>query len=111
MWLTRQSVHCNCKLASFLRSSTNLTKDHSDHEELPRAYVVLKSEHKSASTERDIEKWMAGRVAKHKQLSGGVVFIEEVPKSPSGKIQRKELREWAKKDAEGWQKRRDGARL
>jgi 4-coumarate--CoA ligase len=50
-------------------------------------------------------------VAKHKQLSGGVVFIEEVPKSPSGKIQRKILREWAKKDAEGWVKRREGAKL
>jgi len=83
----------------------------SDHEELPRAYVVLKSEHKLASTEWDIEEWIAGRVAKHKQLSGGVVFIDEVPKSPSGKIQRKELREWAKKDAQGWQKRRNGAKL
>lgn len=54
---------------------------------------------------------MADRVAKHKQLSGGVVFINEVPKSPSGKIQRKELREWAKKDSAGWQKKREGAKL
>lgn len=51
---------------------------HSEHEELPRAYVAIKSEHKGASSEWDIEKWVAGRVAKHKQLSGGVVFIEEV---------------------------------
>ena len=29
-----------------------------------------------------------------------VQFIEEVPKSPSGKIQRKIMREWAKRDAE-----------
>lgn len=54
---------------------------------------------------------MADRVARHKHLTGGVVFIEEVPKSPSGKIQRKVLREWAKKDAEGWRNRRDGAKL
>ncbi|KAF2746113.1 4-coumarate-CoA ligase [Sporormia fimetaria CBS 119925] len=83
----------------------------SDHEELPRAYVALKEEHKSASTEWDIEKWMAERVAKHKQLTGGVVFIEEIPKSPSGKIQRKELREWAKRDAEAWKRKREGAKL
>lgn len=54
---------------------------------------------------------MAERVAKHKQLTGGVVFIIEIPKSPSGKIQRKELREWAKKDAETWKRRRDRAKL
>ncbi|KAF2177455.1 4-coumarate-CoA ligase, partial [Zopfia rhizophila CBS 207.26] len=73
-----------------------------EHDELPRAYVSLKSEHKRKSSEWDIENWVAERVAKHKQLSGGVVFIEEVPKSPSGKIQRKVLREWAKVDAEAW---------
>jgi len=83
----------------------------SDHEELPRAYVTLKLEHKDASSEWDIEQWMAERVAKHKRLSGGVVFIEEVPKSPSGKIQRKVLREWAKGDAETWKRRRVGGKL
>ncbi|KAF1954215.1 acetyl-CoA synthetase-like protein [Byssothecium circinans] len=82
-----------------------------EYEELPRAYVALKSERKNTSSEWDIERWVAERVARHKQLSGGVVFIKEVPKSPSGKIQRKILREWAKKDAEGWKKRRDGAKL
>ncbi|KAF1967444.1 4-coumarate:coenzyme A ligase [Bimuria novae-zelandiae CBS 107.79] len=78
-----------------------------EHEELPRAYVTVKSEHKGASSERDIEKWIAVRVAKHKQLSGGVVFIDEVPKSPSGKIQRKVLREWAKQDAEKFKDRQE----
>ncbi|KAF2198862.1 4-coumarate-CoA ligase [Delitschia confertaspora ATCC 74209] len=80
-----------------------------DHEELPRAYVALKPEHKSTHSEWDIERWMADRVAKHKQLSGGVVFIDEVPKSPSGKIQRKVLKEWAKRDASGgWVRRKEG---
>ncbi|KAF2467781.1 acetyl-CoA synthetase-like protein [Lindgomyces ingoldianus] len=82
-----------------------------EYEELPRAYIVLKSEHREASTEWDIERWMSDRVAKHKQLSGGVVFIQEVPKSPSGKIQRKVLREWAKEDAQGWNKKKEGAKL
>jgi len=35
------------------------------------------------------------------------MFIDEVPKSPSGKIQRKIMREWAKRDAEELQKKQD----
>lgn len=71
-----------------------------DHEELPRAYVVLKDSAKGKVKESDIVEWTAQKVAKHKRLEGGVMFIDEVPKSPSGKIQRKVLREWAKRDAE-----------
>ncbi|KAL1644435.1 hypothetical protein SLS58_004349 [Diplodia intermedia] len=71
------------------------------HEELPRAYVVLKEHAKGGHvSETDIASWTASRVAKHKQLLGGIMFIKEVPKSPSGKIQRKIMREWAKRDAE-----------
>ena len=47
----------------------------------------------------EIQEWMKGKVAKHKWLTGGVVF-NEVPKSAAGKIQRKILREWAKKDSQ-----------
>jgi 4-coumarate--CoA ligase len=32
-------------------------------------------------------------------LVGGVAFIPEVPRLPSGKIQRKVMKEWAKRDA------------
>ncbi|KAL1625669.1 hypothetical protein SLS54_003141 [Diplodia seriata] len=71
------------------------------HEELPRAYIVLKEHTKGGHvSETDIASWTASRVAKHKQLLGGIMFIKEVPKSPSGKIQRKIMREWAKRDAE-----------
>ncbi len=42
---------------------------------------------------------MKDRVAKHKWLVGGISFIDEVPKLASGKIQRKVMREWAKRDA------------
>lgn len=71
-----------------------------DHEELPRAYVVLKEQSKGKVKESDIVAWAAEKVAKHKRLEGGVMFIDEVPKSPSGKIQRKVMRDWAKRDAE-----------
>ncbi|OCL05299.1 4-coumarate-CoA ligase [Glonium stellatum] len=70
-----------------------------EHEEFPRAYIVIKDAYRGKTSDRDIERWVAERVARHKQLLGGVKFIEEVPKSVSGKIQRKILREWASKDA------------
>ncbi|KAF2095601.1 acetyl-CoA synthetase-like protein [Rhizodiscina lignyota] len=68
-------------------------------EEWPRAYVALKDHAKGKISEKDIQGWMKGKVAKHKQLVGGVVFIDEVPKLASGKIIRKLLKEWSKRDA------------
>jgi 4-coumarate--CoA ligase len=49
-----------------------------DGDEMPRAYVVLQQG--SKASERDVQKFVAERVAKHKQLTGGVAFIDEVPK-------------------------------
>lgn len=40
------------------------------------------------------------KVAKHKQLVGGIEFVDEVPKLQSGKIMRKVVKDWAKRDAE-----------
>ena len=68
-------------------------------EEWPRAYVTLKEESRGKVTEKQIQEWIKSRVAKHKQLVGGVRFVDEVPKLASGKIQRKVMREWAKSDA------------
>lgn len=53
-----------------------------------------------AASAEEIREWIKGRVAKHKYLTGGVVFVDEVPKSAAGKIQRKVLREWAKRDGQ-----------
>ncbi|PSK36557.1 4-coumarate--CoA ligase-like 7 [Elsinoe australis] len=72
--------------------------DEDGHEERPRAYVALKEGRKGSIREEDVATWMNEKVAKHKRLEGGVKFIEEVPKSPSGKIQRKVMRDWADKD-------------
>ncbi|KAI7335072.1 4-coumarate-CoA ligase [Hortaea werneckii] len=82
-----------------------------EHEELPRAYVALKDPAKGKVSERDIQEWTSQHVAKHKRLDGGVKFIDEVPKSPSGKIQRKIMREWAKRDAEEMQGKPPKAKL
>jgi 4-coumarate--CoA ligase len=66
--------------------------------ELPRAYVVLQDSAKGRTSEADIQKFVADRVAKHKRLMGGVKFVDEVPKLPSGKIVRKLMKEWSKRD-------------
>lgn len=68
-------------------------------EELPRAYVVLQEQAKGKTTEEDIKAFVASRMARHKRLAGGVKFIDEVPKLASGKIERKRMKEWAKRDA------------
>ncbi|RVX70429.1 hypothetical protein B0A52_05928 [Exophiala mesophila] len=61
--------------------------------EVPLAYVVLKSPFIGRLSNTDIQHWLSSRVAKYKRLEGGVIFIDRIPKSPTGKIQRKELRE------------------
>jgi acyl-coenzyme A synthetase/AMP-(fatty) acid ligase len=64
--------------------------------ELPRAYVVAD---KSKISGEEIAAWLAERVAPYKQLRGGVVFVDELPKSAIGKILRRELRDAARKEA------------
>ena len=71
-----------------------------DGQEWPRAYIALKDERKGKFTEHDIHAFMKQRVAKYKQLVGGIQFVDEVPKLQSGKIKRALVREWAKRDAE-----------
>ena len=58
--------------------------------ELPRAFVVRSSDD---LTEQQVEDYVKGRVAEYKQLKGGVKFIKEIPKSPSGKILRRLLKQ------------------
>ena len=50
-------------------------------EELPRAYVV-KTPNGKNTLEEDVADWLASRVAKYKQLKGGVVFVDAIPKVP-----------------------------
>lgn len=63
--------------------------------ELPRAYVVAD---KKKISEDQIKKFIKDTLAPHKQLRGGVVYLPAIPKSPSGKILRRELRLLAKKE-------------
>ncbi|TPX13855.1 uncharacterized protein E0L32_005799 [Thyridium curvatum] len=64
-----------------------------DGEEVPRAYIIKSPD--SKATEADIQKWMESKVAKYKRLTGGVVFTDNIPRVPSGKILRRVLKERA----------------
>lgn len=59
--------------------------------EVPLAFVVKKAG--ASATARDIENYVAKLVSPQKRLKGGVVFVDEIPKNPSGKILRRVLRE------------------
>ena len=61
--------------------------------EVPRAYVVTDG----GITEQEIKNFVKSKAADYKQLRGGVVFMDVIPKSASGKILRKDLRALAKK--------------
>ncbi|OBT61985.1 hypothetical protein VE03_08661 [Pseudogymnoascus sp. 23342-1-I1] len=61
--------------------------------EVPMAYIVLsKGIPGDVAKEREIVGWLSARVAHHKRLRGGIKWVDEVPKSPSGKILRRILR-------------------
>ncbi|GLH14666.1 Luciferin 4-monooxygenase [Gryllus bimaculatus] len=59
--------------------------------ELPQAHVI--KDPATNITADEIQKFIAGKVAPHKRLYGGVKFVETIPKTPSGKIQRRELKQ------------------
>lgn len=81
--------------------------DNSQATELPRAYITLKSGVlQSEEKAKEIVEWLGTKVAPHKRLRGGVYFIDVVPKSPSGKILRRVMRDRAKQE-----ERRSGPKL
>ena len=75
--------------------------------ELPRAYVVLKEDFVGKTSEADIVKFVKERVAAYKRLDGGVEFTDVIPKSASGKILRRILRDHVKSIMLEFEKRDD----
>jgi 4-coumarate--CoA ligase len=55
--------------------------------ELPRAYVVKKGG--VDVSEEDVQKFVEERAAPYKALKGGVIFVDAIPKTASGKILRR----------------------
>lgn len=67
--------------------------------QLPRAYVVRRpGKAGEGLTEAELKAYFADKLAKYKQLNGGVVFVTEIPKTASGKILKRVLREQAKRE-------------
>lgn len=76
---------------------------------MPKAFVVKAPEAKGKSDDevkQSINKFVEEHKAKHKWLKGGIEFIDVVPKSPSGKILRRLLR-----DREKQARKEKGAKL
>ncbi|KAB0799534.1 hypothetical protein PPYR_07414 [Photinus pyralis] len=59
--------------------------------EVPKAFIVTRSI--AHINLKRIEEFVASKVSKHKHLLGGIVVIDHIPKTPSGKILRRNLRE------------------
>ncbi|KAG0646945.1 putative 4-coumarate-ligase 1 [Hyphodiscus hymeniophilus] len=74
-------------------------QDHSQATEVPLAFVAPKEGvERSEANGKLIVDWLAERVAGHKRLRGGVRWIDEVPKSASGKIPRRILKDLLAKE-------------
>jgi acyl-coenzyme A synthetase/AMP-(fatty) acid ligase len=78
--------------------------------EVPKAFVVKSSsvglEDNDRMVAREISKHVQEHKSRHKWLKGGVEFLDAIPKSPSGKILRRLLR-----DKEKEARRKKGAKL
>lgn len=63
--------------------------------EIPKAYIVKSSAAgpNDVATMRSVAKLVEDHKAQYKWLKGGVEFIDVIPKSPSGKILRRFLRD------------------
>ncbi|KAL9589906.1 MAG: hypothetical protein Q9203_001292 [Teloschistes exilis] len=72
--------------------------------EVPQAFVVLKRKpldgtyashgelEEHTTTEEELKKYLASRLAKYKALNG-VTFVDDIPRTPSGKLQKFKLKE------------------
>lgn len=78
--------------------------------EVPKAFVVKSSavglEENDRMVARQLQKHVEEHKSRHKWLKGGVEFVDAIPKSPSGKILRRVLR-----DQEKEKRRKQGAKL
>lgn len=76
--------------------------DDSEATEIPRAFVVPKVKVYSPDHEKfsqEIQRMVATKVAGYKKLRGGVFFVDQLPRNPTGKLLRRELRNLAQRKA------------
>ena len=58
--------------------------------QIPKAFIILKSDSKGKVTEQEIIDWVAERISAYKKIRE-IEFVNIIPKSGSGKILRREL--------------------
>ncbi|KAH5437930.1 hypothetical protein HBI47_060440 [Parastagonospora nodorum] len=61
-----------------------------------RAWVVLTGEGKKQgehAVATKLDEWVRSRLSKHKWLTGGIEVVESIPRTPSGKMLRREMRD------------------
>jgi 4-coumarate--CoA ligase len=62
--------------------------------EVPRAFVALRPGAEDCpKTAEDIQHYIKQRMSDHKQLRGGVAFVQSIPRLLSGKVWRAKLEE------------------
>ncbi|KAH8077249.1 hypothetical protein BXZ70DRAFT_902379 [Cristinia sonorae] len=66
-------------------------------EKVPRAWVVLSAEAKRRGNVKEVldevEAWARKSLSKYKWLRGGIEVVDEIPKSPTGKVLRRQLQD------------------
>ncbi|KAL6246825.1 hypothetical protein RBB50_006132 [Rhinocladiella similis] len=76
-----------------------------DATELPVGFVVVNAQTRKAKGDKsvidDVNAWLNVRVANHKKLRGGLFIVDAIPKSPSGKILRRQLKDTLLKKVKG----------
>ncbi|KAK8783580.1 hypothetical protein V5799_010057 [Amblyomma americanum] len=66
--------------------------EHPDFGEAPTAFVVTAPSVQGCVTEEELKRLVAEQAASHKHLHGGVVFVDHIPKTDTGKYMRRMLR-------------------
>ncbi|KAK2459377.1 hypothetical protein APHAL10511_008596 [Amanita phalloides] len=65
-------------------------------EMVPRAWIVLSTEGKAlgvVKVVKALDEWHKVNLSKHKWLRGGIEVVQQIPKSPTGKVLRRKLQE------------------
>ncbi|KAG6181293.1 hypothetical protein E4U34_004591 [Claviceps purpurea] len=88
--LARQDINDVCVIGVW---------NNEQHTEVPRAYVVVRPDvQETEQLAQEITEWLAERVSPPKRLRGGLRFVKDIPKSASGKILRRVLKDQVKRE-------------
>jgi 4-coumarate--CoA ligase len=79
-------------------------RDQSSGEILKALVVLQPGVPRNSTTAAELVEYIKSKVSRPKWIDGGVEFINEIPKSPSGKILRRVLKNQLKKLEEGQRK-------